>query len=126
MGSKLTLNSAGTQFSVQYNVSQVPVAPCKFIFFKLYMNGRLMTAWGCNTQEKLTGTVGRTFWAPAGQWCNDVGIEGRQFMFMPGLENKSAALDGGLIKVRAFRAKDRRLRAPKLETFRGQEQYGIW
>jgi hypothetical protein len=95
------------------------------MFFKLYMNGRLMTAWGCDLEEKLSGTIARTFWTPGGQWCNEVGIEGRQFMFMQGLESRSAADDGGLIEVQAFRAKDRKLRAPKLESFRNQEQYGI-
>lgn len=44
---------------------------------------------------------------------------------MPGQEQKSVAEDGGLVEIQVFRAKDRRPRAPKLESFRNQEMYGI-
>ncbi len=53
------------------------------------------------------------------------GIESRPFLFTPEAGGRSAADDGGLIEVRIFRAKGRKRRAPSLEAFRPQEQYGI-
>jgi hypothetical protein len=76
----------------------------------------------------------RGLFEPVGTWSisensqtfiTQSGIESRPFLFTPEVSGKSAANDGGLIEVRIFRAKGRKRRAPGLETFRPQEQYGI-
>jgi hypothetical protein len=53
------------------------------------------------------------------------GIESRPFLFAPGFENASAAEDGGLIEVRAYRSKGRKKRPPSVEKCKPQDHYGI-
>jgi len=67
----------------------------------------------------------KSLWAPAGRYSEHVGLEGRNFVFLSGQENKSAAEDGGLIEIQTFRAKDRRPRAPRLEEFQEFRNYRI-
>jgi hypothetical protein len=89
------------------------------------MNGRSIASWGIGPSVRPKGKVAKSLWAPSGMYYDDVGFEGRNFVFLPGQDNKSVAEDGGLIEIRAFRAKERRARAPRLEEFRYQENYGI-
>jgi hypothetical protein len=76
----------------------------------------------------------RSLFEPDGAWrvsensrtiLRQSGVESRPFLFTPEIGGRSAADDGGLIEIRIFRAKGRRRRAPSLETFRPQQQYGI-
>ncbi|KAL2263485.1 hypothetical protein VTK26DRAFT_6601 [Humicola hyalothermophila] len=115
----------GTRFAINYRINTAPVAPCKFVFFSLYINARPVAAWGIDPEVRPNGNVVKSLWAPGSQYQNQVGFEGRNFVFLPGEERKSIAEDGGLIEVQVFRAKERRARAPKLETFRFHENYGI-
>jgi hypothetical protein len=95
------------------------------MFFRLYMNARPIAAWGVDLRIQQTGKVVRSLWAPCEMYNKQAGFEGRNFVFLPGQEFKSVAEDGGLIEIHAFRARARRARAPRLEEFRFQENYGI-
>ncbi|KAL2157573.1 hypothetical protein VTH06DRAFT_5951 [Thermothelomyces fergusii] len=108
-----------------YSINTVPSAPCKYVFFRLCINGRHIAAWGTDPAVRPKGKVTKSLWAPS-ELCHDqAGIEGRSFVFLPGQEHKSVAEDGGLIEIQVFRARDRRVRAPRLEKFRYRESYGI-
>ena len=89
------------------------------------MNGRRIASWGIDLAVRPQGRVVKSLWAPGGQYNNQIGLEERDFVFLPGQENKGVAEDGGLIEIQAFRAKNRWPRAPKLEEFRFLENYGI-
>ena len=95
------------------------------MFFRLYMNARPIAAWGIDPNFRSKGKVVKSLWAPCAQYSHRIGFEGRNFVFLPGQEYKSVAEDGGLIEIQVFRAKERRARAPRLEEFRVQENYGI-
>ncbi|KAL2019621.1 hypothetical protein VTK56DRAFT_9436 [Thermocarpiscus australiensis] len=114
-----------TAFAINYRINNTPPPPCKYVFFRLYINGRLITAWGIDPSVRLKGRVVKSLWAPCGQYSDQIGLEGRSFVFLPGQEYKSVAEDGGLIEIQVFRAIERRARAPRLEEFRVQENYGI-
>lgn len=120
---KLTI--PGTPFAINYSINTAPTAPCKYIFFRLYMNGRPIAAWGIDSEVLTAGKVARSLWAPCALHNDQIGFEGRNFVFLSGQERKSVAEDGGLIEIQAFRARERRARAPRLEEFRFQENYGI-
>lgn len=84
-----------------------------------------MASWGIDPTLERSGRIAKTIWEPAGRYSEFLGLEGRNFVFLPGQENKSIAEDGGLIEIQAFRARDRLPRAPRVEEFRNQENYGI-
>ncbi|KAK4157580.1 hypothetical protein C8A00DRAFT_29423 [Chaetomidium leptoderma] len=112
-----------TPFAINYGINNVPPAPCKYIFFRLYMNGRPIAAWGVDPNDRPKGKVVKSLWAP--YEFDQVGFEGLNFVFLPGQEHKPVAEDGGLIEIQVFRAKERRARVPRLEEFRFHENYGI-
>ncbi|KAI3318216.1 hypothetical protein HD806DRAFT_526533 [Xylariaceae sp. AK1471] len=122
----------GEQFWLRYLINQSP-PPSRCIFFKMTMNGRHIASWGINTSIRSTGSVVRALYQPVDKWGNPFdqdesdypGIETRYFHFMPGLEKKSVADDGGLIEVQVFRCKGRKRIATKLDAYRNQERYGI-
>jgi len=122
----------GEQFWLRYLVTQSP-APSRVMFFKMTMNGRYISSWGINTDVRCTGSVVRALYKPGDLWSaaydqddpDFTGIETRYFHFMPGLEKKSIADDGGLIEVQVFRCKGRKRIAPILDPYRNQERYGI-
>ncbi|KAK4178727.1 hypothetical protein QBC36DRAFT_233578 [Triangularia setosa] len=116
---------SGTRFAINYAVNTPPPPPCKFVFFRLYMNARPISAWGIEPAVKGNGRVLKSLWAPGSRYMDQVGIEGRNFVFLPGQEQKSVAEDGGLIEIQVFRARARQPRAPKLEEYRLQDNYGI-
>ncbi|KAI1150876.1 hypothetical protein F4825DRAFT_463029 [Nemania diffusa] len=122
----------GEQFWLRYFITQSP-PPSKCIFFKMTMNGRHISSWGINTTTHSTGIVIRALYRPADR-LGDVcgydegrfpGIETRYFHFMPYLDNKSVAEDGGIIEVQVFRCHGRKRIAVELDTYRNQERYGI-
>ncbi|KAK0635180.1 hypothetical protein B0T17DRAFT_33342 [Bombardia bombarda] len=113
----------GAPFAIKYSITS-PMS-CKFIFFKLYVNGRPIAAWGIDPVIIPRGKVVKSLWAPCSRYNQQVGFEGRNLVFLPGQEKKSVAEDGGLIEVRAFRAKERKARVPRLDEFRNQTNYGI-
>ena len=84
-----------------------------------------MVSWGIDPKLLSKGKVVKSFWEPGPIYNGQVGLEGRNFVFLPGQENTSVAEDGGLIEVQAFRAKKRRARAPRVEEFRYHQNYGI-
>ncbi|KAH8887358.1 hypothetical protein GQ53DRAFT_784319 [Thozetella sp. PMI_491] len=118
-------SQAHSTFVINYEVIQMPQAPCKFLFFKLYMNSRQIASWGIDPKLQRVGCVAKSLWAPSNAYGGQVGIESRNFLFLPGQENKSVADDGGLIEVQVFRARDKSARAPRLDQFRHQDKYGI-
>ncbi|KAK3373810.1 hypothetical protein B0T24DRAFT_720421 [Lasiosphaeria ovina] len=119
------VHSPGSPFAIKYTVNSIPESPCRYIFFRLYINGRPVAAWGIDPAVRNKGKVVKSLWAPGSRHDGQAGIEGRNFVFLPGQENKSVAEDGGLIEVQVFRAKQRRARAPNPEEFRLQNNYGI-
>ncbi|KAI1126807.1 hypothetical protein F5Y10DRAFT_205362 [Nemania abortiva] len=122
----------GEQFWLRYLVTQSP-PPSKCIFFKMTMNGRHISSWGINANTHSTGVVVRALYQPEDKWgdaggYNEAGfpgIETRYFHFMPGLDKKSVAEDGGIIEVQVFRCKGRKRIALQLNAYRNQERYGI-
>ncbi|KAF2971254.1 hypothetical protein GQX73_g2325 [Xylaria multiplex] len=122
----------GEQFWLRYLINQSP-PPSRCIFFKMTMNGRHISSWGTNTNTRTAGIVVRALYRPEDKWGdaydhNDArypGIETRYFHFMPGLDKKSIAEDGGIIEVQVFRCKGRKRIALELDTYRSQERYGI-
>lgn len=119
------IDNSGTPFAINYSIHEVPPAPCKYLFFRLYVNGRPITAWGIDPNVRPKGKVAKSLWAPCARYNDQVGFEGRNFVFLPGQEYKSVAEDGGLIEIQVFREMERRPRAPRLEEFRFQDNYGI-
>ncbi|KAK1778214.1 hypothetical protein QBC45DRAFT_168502 [Copromyces sp. CBS 386.78] len=115
----------GHCFAIKYNINVVPSSPCKYVFFRLYLNGRSITAWGIDPTERPHGTVTKSLWAPAPRYNGQAGLECRNFVFLPGQETRSPAEDGGLIEVKVFRAQDRIARAFNLDQFHPQKNYGI-
>ncbi|KAK4225012.1 hypothetical protein QBC38DRAFT_280737 [Podospora fimiseda] len=116
----------GSRFAVTYTVNTIPPGPCRFMFFRLYINSRPIAAWGVEVVARTRGQVVKSLWAPGDEYIDQVGYEGRNFVFLPGEEKKPVAEEGGLIEIHAFRAKDRRSRSAKLEEFRYyQENYSI-
>ncbi|KAI1750067.1 hypothetical protein F4782DRAFT_532786 [Xylaria castorea] len=122
----------GEQFWLRYLINQSP-PPSRCVFFKMTMNGRHISSWGINTNTHSTGLVVRALYQPEDKWgdaCghNEAGypgIETRYFHFMPGLDKKSVAEDGGIIEVQVFRCKGRKRIALELNSYRNQERYGI-
>jgi hypothetical protein len=102
------------------------------MYFKMFMNGRLITAWGVDPKITPQGNIMRALYEPSESWhymengetFKPEGIESRYFHFTPGPE-KPVAEDGGLIEIRAWRSQSRQRRAPTLDSFRSQEKYGI-
>ncbi|RYP73333.1 hypothetical protein DL771_003762 [Monosporascus sp. 5C6A] len=122
----------GEQFWLRYAITQWP-PPSKYVYFKVFMNGHQVSAWGINTTHNATGTLSRTLYKPGDRWkdkygdidTSQVGIEARYFNFMLGQDKKSVAEDGGTVEVHVYRANARRPIAPKLDEYRSQERYGI-
>ncbi|KAI1288649.1 hypothetical protein F5Y03DRAFT_389113 [Xylaria venustula] len=122
----------GEQFWLRYLITQSP-PPSRFIFFKMTMNGRHISSWGINTNTRSAGIVVRALYQPEKKWGEACyqngtgypGIETRYFHFMPGLDKKSVAEDGGIIEVQVFRCKGRKRIALELNAYRNQERYGI-
>lgn len=121
----LTIHSLGAPFSISYTVSQRPLDPCEYLFFKLFMNGRAITSWGIDLDDRSTGRVAQSLWKPSEQWDSLAGAEARTFEFLAVQEDKPLAEEGGMIEIQVFRAKARRQRALRLEAVRGGEMYGI-
>ncbi|KAJ4407122.1 hypothetical protein N0V85_004412 [Neurospora sp. IMI 360204] len=115
----------GHCFGIKYNINVVPPLPCKHVVFKLFLNGRTITTWGIDPTERQHGTIVKSLWAPGPGYNGQAGLECRNFVFLPGQETRSPAEDGGLIEVKVFRAQDRKARAPKVEDFHPQKNYGI-
>ncbi|KAJ0298456.1 hypothetical protein COL516b_009837 [Colletotrichum fioriniae] len=96
------------------------------------MNGRQVVSWGIKSHATQSQIVSHALYEPDTKWhyreCGVTykreGIEKRFFHFTPRSET-SAAMDGGLIDLQIFRSYGRRKRAPQLDDFRSQDQYGI-
>ncbi|KAF3770692.1 hypothetical protein M406DRAFT_240032, partial [Cryphonectria parasitica EP155] len=122
----------GAQFWINY-VVKTPPSPPGHLFFKLYMNGRHITSWGINPSIKSHGRAEKALYEPSDRWDQEEdgvvfkqeGIEARYFYFTGNQQELSAADNGGLIEVQAFRAKGRKRRAAKLDQYRVQDKYGI-
>ncbi|KAB5575827.1 hypothetical protein GE09DRAFT_1215576 [Coniochaeta sp. 2T2.1] len=114
----------GSQFIIAYEAKTIP-DNCKFLNFKVFINGRHMVTCGRDLEERTRGVICQTLWVPAEPLDPIAGIEGRQFMFLREDTPKSAAEDGGVIEIRVHRASARSLRSPALQEFRRARQYGI-
>ncbi len=110
---------------INYCVKQSPTPPCKYLFFKLSMNSRQIASWGIEPETQSSGCVAKSLWAPSEKYGDQVGIESRNFLFLPDQDKRSSAEDGGMIEIRVFRAKDKSARAPRLDQFSQQDKYGI-
>jgi len=97
------------------------------------MNGRHITSWGTNAKIKPCGQVMRGLFEPSDRWnykhegtiFKNMGTEARPFYFWFEEQVRSAANDGGLIEVMAFRARGRKRRLPAPTDFKNQDGYGI-
>jgi hypothetical protein len=132
-GHKVHLPHAGARFWLTYNVEEAAVLHSQWFYFKLYMNGRLITSWGTHGNTPPSGQVMRGLFNPSERWnykahdtiYKSMGTEARPFYFAEEYEERSAADDGGLIEVQVFRARGRKRRLANPEDFRNQEQHGI-
>lgn len=61
-----------------------------------------MLSWGVEPGIQPQGRVAKSIWARSIQQTDQVGLEERNFVFLPGQENKSAPEDGGLIEIQSF------------------------
>jgi len=123
----------GIRFFLKYTI-EPPHPDGQLFYFKFFMNGHHISSWGVNPRTNPRGQVLRGLFEPNGIWSvsensqtfiRQSGIECRPFLFTSDIGSTSAAGDGGLIEVRIFRAKGRKRRAPSLESYRPQEEYGI-
>ncbi|KXH30317.1 hypothetical protein CSAL01_00515 [Colletotrichum salicis] len=124
-------SSPGSQFHLRYSINKPPT-DSKFLYFRMTMNGRQVVSWGIKSQATQSQIVSHALYEPDTKWhyreCGVTykreGVEKRFFHFAPRSET-SAAMDGGLIDLQIFRSYGRRRRAPQLDDFRSQDQYGI-
>ncbi|KAK4104770.1 hypothetical protein N658DRAFT_419220 [Parathielavia hyrcaniae] len=117
---------AGPTVAAYIPINNAPPAPCKYIFFRLYINARPVAAWGIDPSARPKGRVVKSLWAPRAQYQDQIGFEGRNFVFLPDQPHKSVAEDGGHIEIQVFRAQERRARAPRVDEFRFQENYAVF
>jgi hypothetical protein len=125
----------GTRFWIRYNIEERATTNCQWYFFKLFMNGRQVTSWGTNARTNPSGQIMKGLFDPSELWNYDhngtmyknMGLEGRSFVFaFEDKENKpSAAMDGGLIEVKVYRARGRSRMMPTPLEFKSQDGYGI-
>ncbi|OAA64535.1 hypothetical protein SPI_03182 [Niveomyces insectorum RCEF 264] len=122
-----------TNFYFRYGLDQQALC-CKYLFFKVAINGRHTVSWGVNVHRTTSGSTHRALFEPSGYFqYNDngalvsaYGIEARCFRFVTdGVGTMSVADDGGLIQVQVFRAKARSRRAPQPDQHTGESRYGI-
>ncbi|KAF4964526.1 hypothetical protein FSARC_7557 [Fusarium sarcochroum] len=122
----------GTRFGIHYALDRKLQLP-RYVYFKIFMNGRNVTNCGVNPASQTSGSITRSLCEPSDRWqykehgvlLKRDGIEARCFSFLPHATRTSIAEDGGFIEVQVFRAKGRRRRITMLENHRGQETYGI-
>ncbi|KAL2074139.1 hypothetical protein VTL71DRAFT_7917 [Oculimacula yallundae] len=122
-----------TRFWIKYNIVEAAATHSEWFYFKLFMNGRLITSWGTNAKTKPSGQVMRGLFEPSRRWefkhdgqvFQNMGTEARPFIFAHEADDLSAANDGGLIEVMVFRARGRKRRLQKPTDFKNQEGYGI-
>ncbi|KAI6263425.1 hypothetical protein MCOR27_004285 [Pyricularia oryzae] len=136
-----------TKFFFDYRVIKIPPstpdAPeTKYLFFKVFINGRHIVAWGIDLRKVTSGSAYRALYGPGRHYqhfsedgktvMTQPGIEARYFWFLSDVGSlgqnsgiKSVADDGGLIEVQVFRAKGRTGRTPVLDPYRSQDRYGV-
>ncbi|KAK1833295.1 hypothetical protein QBC39DRAFT_254798 [Podospora conica] len=119
------LTPPGSPFSIHYQIDQLPPPPCKYIFFKVHINGRQIVAWGIDVASDTSGRISLSLWLPGPLYDGMPGAEKRNLLFLPGQENRPIAEDGGLIEIDAFRASARQARAPTLNEFHYHGEYGV-
>jgi hypothetical protein len=130
----------GTRFWIRYRI--LPrAAKSKYYYFKLFMNGREITSWGCDVEKQADGEITRALFDPVvtddncysddatGIIYKKMGLERRVFLFMKEAERRggqiSAAADGGLLEVRIYRSSNRARRVQEPAIYKSQEPYGI-
>ncbi|KAF5019742.1 hypothetical protein F66182_8247 [Fusarium sp. NRRL 66182] len=120
------------RFAIQYTLNE-PFKPSRYLYFKIFMNGRNIANCGMDPARLASGSITRSLCEPSDRWhykedgvlLRRDGIEARCFLFLSNPSQTSVADDGGFIEIQVFRAKGRRRRTPTLEKHRGQEAYGI-
>ncbi|KAG9245191.1 hypothetical protein BJ878DRAFT_31551 [Calycina marina] len=123
---------AGARFWLRYSIEEAAAIKSSYYYFKLFMNGRLITSWGTNTKTGSNGQVMRAMFDPSERWnylhdgivYKNNGTECRPFFFN-NQEAQSPARDGGLIEVRIYRAFGRRRKLPEPTEYKSQNEYGI-
>ena len=121
----LTSPPSGAPFSIHYQINQAPPSPCRYLFFKVHINGRQIVAWGIDIASDTQGRISLSLWLPGPLYNGMPGVEKRSLLFLPGQESKPIAEDGGLIEIQVFRASARHSRAPVLDEFRYYDNYGV-
>ncbi|KAI2602417.1 hypothetical protein GGR54DRAFT_645042 [Hypoxylon sp. NC1633] len=124
-------SSPGDQFYLEYLVNHSS-PPSRFVFFKMFIDGRHTVSWGIDTNNCSSGTVTRSLFKPGHRSENKngntaTGIETRYFHFVHGLNHTRVAEDGGLIEVQVFRCRGRSCIAVELDRYshRHQERCGV-
>lgn len=119
---------------VRYHILEGAPEAVPFYYFKLFMNGREITSWGCSARTATTGRISRALFDPSDAWTYEddhgqiykrCGLEPRAFYFTRHDPSLSPATDGGLIQVRVFRSRGRQRRIQEPGTYKNQEIYGI-
>jgi hypothetical protein len=137
---KLCSSQKGTRFWIRYRILS-RAAKSKYYFFKLLMNGREITSWGCNAEKQNDGEITQALFDPVATEENcyrddatgiiykKMGLERRALLFKD-VDDKiegqvSAAADGGLFEVRVYRSSNRARRVQDPAIYKSQEAYGI-
>lgn len=126
-------NSLGARFWLRYSLDEEAASNSPWYYFKLFMNGRLIAAWGTHSKTTPSGQVMRGLFEPSDKWnykyegqvFKNMGTETRPFYFAKEEEARSAANDGGLIEVLVCRAFGRKRKMPEPPDWKPQDEYGI-
>lgn len=93
------------------------------------MNGRHISSWGVDPRIMPVGKAMLGLFEPDKKVKSKAlissPVEIKPFYFKEQKRNISAAENGGVIEIKAFRACGRRRRGAILDAFRGQSSYGI-
>jgi len=109
----------GMRFWVQYSVLHVP-STGSHLYFKMFLNGKNVTNWGINLNQRTVGAVTRVLYKSDPEWCyiNEGGhsIEARTLRFPPDQRFTSVARDEDCIEIQVFRASGRRRKVPEVNS----------
>ncbi|CAG8983797.1 hypothetical protein HYALB_00006763 [Hymenoscyphus albidus] len=120
-----------TRWWLKYRIHKE--AEHQLFFFKFFINGREIVSWGHDAAKNPFGQVSRAFFDPSDEFVyededgtiyKECGLELRAFYFVDP-RGGSAAADGGLIEVRAYRAKGKFRCMQDPPTYKSQRDYGI-
>lgn len=97
-------NYAASQFWIRYACDTTDEEPdTRFYYFKLYLGGEFIVAWGCGAQD---GWMGETLFVPSEMRSDNQGPRGRLGLFFP--PDGEATSDVPTFEIRIYRARARK------------------